>query len=110
MVSLAISNVLVGSAFTFKILRDVDTDSNHPDDDYVEVYHAVLIIIAIIIKVCHSIKGLVIFSLSASVYNFLALAFERWMMLSWEMQRWEEAEESRFLLSHPHSHFQLSLC
>ena len=82
MVSLSIANVLVGVAFTFKILRDVDTD-DRPNFSYIEV--------------CHAVKGLVVFSLAASVYNFLALAFERWLMLRWEMERWEEVEESRLM-------------
>ena len=81
MVSKSIANVLVGVAFAFKILRDADT--NNWPHSYVEV--------------CHAVKGLVVFSLAASVYNFLALAVERWLMLSWEMQRWEEVEESSLL-------------
>merc|ERR1712037_921402 len=78
MVSLSIANVLVGVAFTFKILREV-----------VDLHRYVL--------VCHAVKGLVVFSLAASVYNFVAIAFERWLMLRWEMQRWEEVEESSLL-------------
>ena len=79
MVSLSIANVLVGFAFTSKILRDEDTDSWPHLKDYIEV--------------CHAVKGLVVFSLAASIYNFVAIAFERWLMLRWEMQRWEEVEE-----------------
>merc|ERR1712037_963023 len=78
MVSLSIANVLVGVAFTFKILREV-----------ADLHRYVL--------VCHAVKGLVVFSLAASVYNFVAIAFERWLMLRWEMQRWEEVEESSLL-------------
>ena len=81
MISLSIANVLVGFAFTSKILRDEDTDS--------WPHHYV--------QVCHTIKGLVVFSLAASIYNFVAIAFERWLMLRWEMQRWEEVEESSLL-------------
>merc|ERR1712037_360613 len=78
MVSLSIANVHVGVAFTFKILREV-----------ADLHRYVL--------VCHAVKGLVVFSLAASVYNFVAIAFERWLMLRWEMQRWEEVEESSLL-------------
>lgn len=83
MVSLSIANVLVGVAFTFKILREVDTDAWPQMHRYVQV--------------CHAVKGLVVFSLAASVYNFVAIAFERWLMLRWEMQRWEEVEENSLL-------------
>ena len=48
MVSLSIANVLVGVAFTFKILRDVDTDAWPQMHRYVQV--------------CHAVKGLVVFS------------------------------------------------
>ena len=83
MVSLSIANVLVGVAFTFKILRDADTDAWPDHSDYVQV--------------CHAVKGLVVFSSAASIYNFVAIAVERWLMLKWEMQRWEEVEESGML-------------
>lgn len=82
MVSKSIANVLVGVAFAFKILRD----------DYVDTENWLHYV-----KVCHAVKGLVVFSLAASVYNFVALAVERWLMLSWQMQRWEEVEESSLL-------------
>ena len=67
MLSLSIANLLVGFAFSLKVLEEwynpvPEEDPKHP-------------------FLCRFMKGLIILAISSSIYNFLALASDRWIMV-----------------------------
>jgi len=64
MLSLAFADLLVGVAFSLNVFKDT---SSEMDTDIVA---------------CRVLKGIVVLAVSASIYNFVWIALERWMMLN----------------------------